>query len=86
MPPRSIKVLLLFNAKEKTSMFFLSKPLIETEISYAQIEKELLAIITCSCRKLYNYIYDDRDITIFTHQQPLINIIKKISVKCKMIE
>lgn len=62
--------------QKKKPVCFVSRSLTETEIGYAQIEKELL-VITYSCQKLHNYIYGNKDITIFTDHQPLISIRKK---------
>ena len=44
----------------------------ETERKYAQIEKEMLAIV-CGCEKFDQYIYGHR-ITIKTDHKPLVSI------------
>lgn len=62
--------------QNKKPVCFLSRSLTDTEIGYAQIEKELLAV-TFSCQKLHNYIYGNNNITIYTDHQPLVSIIKK---------
>lgn len=57
-------------------VYFASRSLNNTEVEYAQIEKELLAI-TFSCKKFHNYIYGHNDITIHTDHMPLTSIINK---------
>jgi len=57
-------------------VYFASKSLSKTEIEYAQIEKELLAI-TFSCNKFHNYIYGHGDVTVYTDHMPLTSIINK---------
>lgn len=57
-------------------VYFASRSLNKTEIEYAQIEKELLAI-TFSCKKFHNYIYGHEDVTIYTDHMPLTSIINK---------
>lgn len=54
---------------------FASRALTETESRYAQIEKELLALVY-ACQKFHDYIYG-RPVTIETDHQPLITILKK---------
>ncbi|KAI4879139.1 hypothetical protein NFI96_009334 [Prochilodus magdalenae] len=54
---------------------FASRALTETESRYAQIEKELLALVF-ACRKFHDYIYG-RPVTVETDHQPLITILKK---------
>lgn len=53
-----------------------SKSLTTTEQAYAQIEKELLAVVFAT-RKFHNLIYGRNDIEIETDHLPLISIIKK---------
>lgn len=62
--------------QNRKSVCFLSRSLSDTEESYAQIEKELLAI-TFACEKLHNYIYGHKNITVYSDHQPLISIINK---------
>jgi len=62
--------------QNKKPVCFLSRSLTDIEKGYAQIEKELLAV-TFSCQKLYNYIYGNNNIIIYTDHQPLVSIIKK---------
>jgi len=57
-------------------VYFASRSLNKTDIEYAQIEKELLAI-TFSCKKCHNYIYGHGDVTIYTDHMPLTSIINK---------
>ena len=54
---------------------FASRALTETESRYAQIEKELLALVYV-CTKFHHYIYG-RAVTVETDHQPLITILKK---------
>ncbi|KAJ8365224.1 hypothetical protein SKAU_G00140550 [Synaphobranchus kaupii] len=54
---------------------FASRALTETESRYAQIEKELLALVY-ACTKFHHYIYG-RPVTVETDHQPLITILKK---------
>lgn len=54
---------------------YASRSLSETEQRYAQIEKELLAIIF-SCRKFHHYIYG-REVIIKTDHKPLIGLMEK---------
>ena len=53
----------------------LSTFLTETEVRYAQIEKELLAIVF-ACNKFRQYIYGKPNIIMNTYHKPLIIIIK----------
>ena len=55
---------------------YASKSLTNTERAYAQIEKELLAIVF-ACRKFHHLLYGRSDITIETDHLPLVNIIEK---------
>lgn len=55
---------------------FASRSLTDTEKRYAQIEKELLAIVW-SCEKFDAYLYGRGEITIESDHKPLENIIKK---------
>ena len=54
---------------------FASKALTETEQRYAQIEKELLAIVF-AMERFHTYVYG-RNVTIETDHKPLITIVKK---------
>ena len=55
---------------------YASKALTETEIRYAQIEKEMLAIVF-ACNKFRQYIYGKPNIYINTDHRPLVRIIEK---------
>ena len=55
---------------------YASKCLTETEGRYAQLEKEMLAIVF-ACKKCIQYIYGKPNIIIHTDHKPLIRIIKK---------
>ena len=57
-------------------MAYASKSLTDTERAYAQIEKELLAIVF-ACRKFHHLLYERSDIVIETDHLPLVNIITK---------
>lgn len=54
---------------------FASRSLSDAEINYAQVEKELLAVVF-ACRKFHYYIYG-RNITVRSDHKPLIEIMKK---------
>ena len=55
---------------------YASKSLTTTEQAYAQIEKELLAVVFAT-RKFHNLIYGRTDVEIETDHLPLVSIIKK---------
>ncbi len=55
---------------------FASKALTDAEYAYAQIEKEMLAIVF-SVHKFHTYIYGKQDVTIETDHAPLIQIMEK---------
>jgi transposase InsO family protein len=54
---------------------FASRSLTDTEKHYAQIEKELLAVVF-ACEKFRQYIYG-KQVTVETDHKPLITIVKK---------
>ena len=54
---------------------YASRSLAETEQGYAQIEKELLAVLF-ACFKCYDYIYG-KPVIAETDHQPLVSILKK---------
>jgi len=54
---------------------FASKSLTQTEINYAQIEKELYAIVF-GCKRFHEYVYG-RKIVVQTDHKPLLAIFKK---------
>ena len=58
------------------SVAYSSKTLTTTERAYAQIEKELLAIVF-GCRKFHHLLYGRNDITVETDHLPLVRIIDK---------
>lgn len=60
--------------QDKRPVAFASRSLNETEQNYAQVEKELLAIVY-SCVKFHNYIYG-RQVEIHTDHKPLVSIMK----------
>lgn len=55
---------------------FASLTLTETQCRYAQIEKELLAIVF-SCERFHQYIYGRTDVTVQSDHKPLESIFKK---------
>lgn len=55
---------------------YASKSLTTAEYAYAQIEKELLAIVF-ACKKFHSYIYGRTDVVIETDHLPLVRIIEK---------
>jgi hypothetical protein len=58
-----------------TPIAYASKSMNETQRKYAQIEKELLAVLF-ACKKFHEYIYG-KVVTVETDHQPLISIMKK---------
>ena len=61
--------------QENKPIAFASRSLTETEKNYAQIEKELLAIVF-GLHKFHNYVYG-RDITVVTDHSSLTYLVKK---------
>lgn len=59
---------------------YASKALTETQKRYAQIEKEMLAILY-GCEKFYQYVFG-RPFTVETDHKPLISIFKKPLMSC----
>ena len=55
---------------------YISRALTKTETRYAQIEKELLAIVF-SCEKFHKYIYGKQDIKVESDHKPLERIFQK---------
>ena len=55
---------------------YASKALTNAEYAYAQIEKELLAIVF-SFKKFHSYVYGRSDVTVETDHLPLVRIIEK---------
>ena len=62
--------------QEGIPIAYASNALTETEIRYAQIEKEMLAIVF-ACNKFRQYIYGKHNIYINTDHRPLVRIIEK---------
>ncbi|RYE25774.1 MAG: hypothetical protein EOP45_04445 [Sphingobacteriaceae bacterium] len=54
---------------------FASRSLTDTEVNYAQVEKEMLAVVF-ACKKFHHYIYG-RSITIRSDHKPLVSVMKK---------
>lgn len=54
---------------------FASRALVDTETQYAQIEKELLAVVF-ACTKFEDYVYGKATV-VETDRQPLVTIMKK---------
>ena len=57
-------------------MLCTEKSLTSAEYAYAQIEKELLAIVF-SCKKFHSYIYGRTDVVVETDHLPLVRIFEK---------
>jgi len=55
---------------------FASRSLIGAEVNYAQIEKELLAIVY-ACQKFHHFICGHPDVLVHTDHKPLISIFKQ---------
>ena len=47
----------------------------ETQMNYAQIEKELLAVLF-ACKKFDDYLYGKKSVIVGTDHQPLVTILK----------
>ena len=56
---------------------YASKSLTKTEYAYAQIEKELLAIVF-AYKKFHTYLYGRSDVTVETDHLPLVRIFEKL--------
>ena len=56
-----------------------SRALSDTEKNYAQIEKEMLAVVYC-LEKYHHYIYG-REVIVYTDRKPLVNIKQKSLAK-----
>ena len=56
---------------------YASKSLTKTECVYAQIEKELLAIVF-AYKKFHMYLYGQSDVTVETDHLPLVQIFEKL--------
>ncbi|XP_050533909.1 uncharacterized protein K02A2.6-like [Daktulosphaira vitifoliae] len=61
--------------QNKRPIYYASRCLSEIEKTYAQIEKEMLAI-SFACTKFHSLIYG-RKVTVFTDHQPLVSIMLK---------
>lgn len=66
--------------QEGHPIIYASKTLTTTQGNYAQIEKEILAVLF-ACRRFHQYICGRKNITIETDHSPLINILKKPLLK-----
>ena len=62
-------------SKEEKPVTFASKSLNTTEQNYAQIEKELYAILF-GCKRFHQYLYG-RKVTVQSDHKPLESIMKK---------
>jgi hypothetical protein len=67
--------------QEGKPIYFTSRGMTTTEQRYAQIEKEMLAIVH-SCMKFEQYIYGRPKVTVHTDHKPLETIFKKPVVDC----
>ncbi|XP_033646576.1 uncharacterized protein LOC117305808 [Asterias rubens] len=61
--------------QEGDPIAYASRTMTDTEQRYAQIEKELLAVVF-ACTKFHDYIYG-KDIIVETDHQPLVTFVKK---------
>jgi len=55
---------------------YASRCLNDTEINFAQIEKEMLAIVF-ACTKFHYLIYGQQSVKIYSDHQPLVSVMKK---------
>jgi len=62
--------------QNKKPLSYFSRSLSDTEKSWAQIEKEFLAV-TESCKKFHNYIYGKNNTIVYTDHLPLVSIMNK---------
>ena len=62
--------------QDQRPVIYGSKSLTKSEQAYAQIEKEMLSIVS-ACKKFHHYIYGRDDVTIETDHLPLIRIFEK---------
>jgi len=62
--------------QNKRPIHFASRSLTETETSYAQIEKEMLAI-TFACSKFHYLIYGQNGVEVYTDHKQLVSIMDK---------
>ena len=66
--------------QEDQPLAYISRALTDTETRYAQIEKELLAIVY-SCERFHQYTFGN-NVTVLSDHRPLESIMKKDLVKC----
>ena len=66
--------------QEGQPLAYISRVLTDTETRYAQVEKELLAVVY-ACERFHQYTFG-RQITVLTDQGPLEAIMKKELGKC----
>ena len=66
--------------QEEQPLAYISRALTDTETRYAQIEKELLAIVY-SCERFHQYTFGNR-VTVLSDHRPLESIMKKDLAKC----
>lgn len=62
--------------QEGKPVSYVSRAFTPTQQGYAQIEKEMLAIVV-ACEKFHQYIYGRNDVTIETDHRPLVSIYNK---------
>lgn len=55
---------------------FSSRSLTDTQVNYAQIEKETLAIVH-DCTKFHDYLFGQHSVVVETDQRPLVSIFSK---------
>ncbi len=69
--------------QEEQPIAYTTKALYVTEQNYAQIEKEMLAIVF-GCERMHQYIYGHQKVTVETDHKPLEVILKKHLNKAPM--
>ena len=62
--------------QENIPIAYASKALTATQTNYAQIEKELLAVLF-ACKKFDDYIYEKSQVIVDSDHQPLVTIFNK---------
>ncbi|CAI6350058.1 unnamed protein product [Macrosiphum euphorbiae] len=62
--------------QNKKPVHYASRCLSDSEINFAQVEKEMLAIVF-ACTKFHYLIYGQKQVNIFTDHQPLVSVLKK---------
>jgi len=71
--------------QNKKPVHYASRCLSDSEINFAQVEKEMLAIVF-ACTKFHYLIYGQKQVNIFTDHQPLVSVLRKRSIKYQITD